>query len=79
MDTLQLIRQFLSAQYGVAPESVSLDTPCAQIGIDSLVLLELIFEFESKYHVPEPKDDIAIPATIADLVALFDSLVADQN
>jgi acyl carrier protein len=79
MDTLQLIRQFLSEQYGIAPESVTPEAQCAQVGIDSLAFLELIFEFESKYQIPVPSDNIPIPATISELVALVDQLVAAKK
>lgn len=79
MDTLQLIRKFLSEQYGVDPESVTLDAQCAQVGIDSLAMLELVFELETMHQISVPKEDIAIPATISDLVALVDKLIVAKN
>lgn len=76
MDTLQVIRNFLSEQYGIAPERVLPETALADLGIDSLIFVELIFEFETRLGITAPMEELTRPATVAELVAMVDSFSA---
>ena len=46
MDTLSLIRASLNERLGVQPDTVVREAALASLGVDSLQLLELIFELE---------------------------------
>jgi acyl carrier protein len=74
MDTLQITRQFLSERYGIPPESITPETALDKIGIDSLMFLDLVFEFEAKLGIPAPNDEIADLKTIGELIAFVDKL-----
>lgn len=73
MDTLTLLRQVLGERAGTAPEKVTPDASLESLDIDSLMLLDLMFEFEEQLGISMPKD-LPRPKTVGELVALFDSL-----
>ena len=51
MDSLDLIREFLHDRLGVAPEQVVPEATLAALGVDSLMMLELMFEFEDRFGI----------------------------
>jgi len=70
MDVLQFTREFLSEQYGVSPETITPDTKLDDLGVDSLMFIDLVFEFEDKFGVHATNDDIAKLSTIGEFVDL---------
>lgn len=74
METLELIRQFLSEQYGIDPDIIKVETTLDELGVDSITFVELVFEFETKLGVPIPASSFSKPKTIGELVALVDDL-----
>ncbi|HEX5674032.1 MAG TPA: acyl carrier protein, partial [Azonexus sp.] len=44
MDSLNLIREFLDGRLGVPPQQVVPAATLANLGVDSLMMLELVFE-----------------------------------
>ena len=79
MDTLSVTRQFLSEQYGIPPESITPETSLDTIGIDSLMFLDLVFEFEAKLGVPAPNEELTNLKTIGELITLIDKLRLEKN
>lgn len=75
MDSLTLIRDFLRDRLDVAPERTQPEVPLADLGVDSLMLLELIFEFEDRFDV-KLSQDMKPPHTVGDLVAQMDQLIS---
>jgi len=73
MNSLDLIRDFAQSNGNIAPETVVPEATLADIGIDSLMLLELLFDFEEKTGITLPKD-LPNPTTVQDLVAQLDKL-----
>ena len=78
MDSLGLIREFLKDRLGVAPERVTLDAPLAELDVDSLMMLELMFEFEDRFGI-KLATDLPTPKTVGELIALMDGLIASQK
>lgn len=76
MDTLQVIREFLSEQYGIQPETVTPEKTLSQVGIDSLIFVELVFEFESRLGTTAPMHELTQPDTVGQLITLVDKLSA---
>lgn len=74
MDSIGLIRQFLQDRLGVEASQVGPDTVLGEIGVDSLMLLELMFEFEDRFGV-KLSQDIKPPATVGGLAAVMDGLI----
>lgn len=73
MDTLAIIRDFLKDRLGLEPEAITPEATLESLGIDSLMLLELLFECEEKLDVKLP-NDVATPKTVGELVAIVEQL-----
>jgi len=73
MNSLDLIRDFAHSNGNIAPETVVPNASLADVGIDSLMLLELLFDFEEKTGITLPKD-LPNPTTVQDLITQLDKL-----
>ena len=72
MATIDIIKDILSDNLDIAPESVNEASTFDSLGVDSLDMVELICELEDRCDI-----DFGEPeglATVADLVAYVDSL-----
>ena len=78
MDVLPTIRDFLFERLSIAPERVVPDASLKALGVDSLLLLELIFECEEKLGFTIV-GDTGTPRTIGDLVAIVDRHLKDTS
>lgn len=78
MDSIGLIRDFLQDRLGVAPENVVPGAPLADLGVDSLMMLELIFEFEDRVGI-KLSSNLKSPRTVGEMVALMDGLINSQK
>lgn len=78
MDSLTLIREFLDSRLGVAPDKVVPDATLAALGVDSLMMLELVFEFEDRFGITLTKD-LKSPKTVGDMVALMERLRSEKS
>ncbi|HSG23235.1 MAG TPA: phosphopantetheine-binding protein [Azonexus sp.] len=78
MNSLDLIREFLKDHLGLDPETVTAEAALADIGVDSLMMLELMFEFEDRCGVTL-SNDLKSPKTVGEMVALMDRLRSEKN
>ena len=78
MDSIGLIREFLKDRLGVEPDTVVPDASLADLGVDSLMMLELMFEFEDQFNI-KLSSDLKTPQTVGEMVALMDGLIASQK
>ena len=78
MDSLGLIREFLKDRLGVEPDRVTLEAPLAELGVDSLMMLELMFEFEDRFGI-KLATDLQTPKTVGEMITLMDGLIASQK
>lgn len=77
MQTLELLRQYLQKKASIDPARVTPEARLEDIGVDSLILIDLMFELEESLNVRVPDMDTR-PATVAELIDLFDALSAPQ-
>ena len=77
MQTLELLRQYLQNKASIDPAKVTPEARLEDIGVDSLILIDLMFELEESLNVRVPDMD-SRPTTVAELIDLFDSLSAPQ-
>lgn len=77
MQTLELLRQYLQQKVSVDPTKVTPEAQLEDIGVDSLVLIDLMFELEESLNV-RVTDRNSSPATVSELVDMFDALSASQ-
>ncbi len=78
MNSLDLIREFLKDHLGLDPETVTAEAALADIGVDSLMMLELMFEFEDRCGVTL-SNDLKSPKTVGEMVALMDRLRSEKS
>jgi len=78
MDTLELLREFIKRRVANPPEEVTLESRLEEIGVDSLTLLDLMFDMEDKFGVRMP-DDLPRPETVGELIAIFEKLKPASN
>ncbi len=72
METIDIVREVLSDNLDIDPETVTTDSTLESLGIDSLDMVELICEIEERCEI-----DFGEPeglTTIGDFVAHIDSL-----
>jgi acyl carrier protein len=77
MQTLELLRDYLFRKVSIDPDKVTPEARLEDIGVDSLVLIDLMFELEESLNVRVTDMD-SRPATVAELIELFDALSAPQ-
>ncbi|MEY8561814.1 acyl carrier protein [Eggerthellaceae bacterium 3-80] len=72
MATIDIIKEVLSDNLDIEPETVTIESTFDSLGIDSLDMVELICDLEDKCDVDfgEPEGLV----TIGDLVTYIDSL-----
>jgi len=78
MDSLGLIREFLQNRLGIVPERAVPEALLKELGVDSLMMLELMFEFEDRFGITLTKD-IKSPRTVGEMAALMDHLRSKQG
>jgi len=77
-DTLTVLREFLHKRENIDPARVTPEASLEQLKIDSLLLLELLFEFEDTLGVKIPQD-IPPPKTVGDLLGIVDKVTAGHG
>ena len=75
METMQAL---LQERLGIDKEKVTLNASLEGLGIDSLMQIELLFDFEDKYKVKIP-DLKEKPVTIGDLIAIVEPFIPKTN
>jgi acyl carrier protein len=78
MDSIGLIRDFLKDRLGVEPGNVVSSSILAELGVDSLMMLELMFEFEDRFGIKLSRE-LKSPRTVGEMVSLMDGLIASQK
>lgn len=77
MQTLELLRDYLQKKALIDPAKVRPEAKLEDIGVDSLILIDLMFELEESLNVRVPDVDTR-PTTVSELTQLFDALAASQ-
>lgn len=75
MNSAELIRTFLIDRLGVESQQVQPEALLAELGVDSLMLAELMFEAEDRLGIDIPSDTEP-PKTVAEMQAVIDALTA---
>jgi acyl carrier protein len=75
MQSTELIRQFLHERVGTPHDQVVNDALLADLGVDSLMLAELMFEAEDRLGI-SIDSNVTVPKTVGNMVQLIDTLLA---
>ena len=75
MQSIELIAKFLKDRLGAEREQVVESAVLVDLGVDSLMLAELMFEAEDNLGI-SIDSDVEIPKTVGEMVTLLDGLLA---
>ena len=81
MTTLESVQTILKKNLGLSADAVKLETTLESLAIDSLALIEVMFDIETELRITIPIDASATQSqlkTVGDLIAYVDKLLADQ-
>ena len=84
MNTLERLREMLVDRFELDPASLRSDTDLSTLGLDSLSILEFLFEVEDEFHVnlSDPRtgnEGTAKSRTLGDIAAELDALILAQD
>jgi acyl carrier protein len=78
MSTLETLQNILVKEFKRSPEQLRPEATLADVGIDSLDLVDLIFKIEDQFGL-KVKDDVPRSlVTIADVATYIDQLLANK-
>ena len=77
-DNLTVLGEFLHKRDSIDPARVTPETSLEELRVDSLLLLEVLFEFEDRLGIKIPRD-IRRPKTVGDLLEIVDRLQAGKG
>ena len=72
-DNLTILSEFLHKREGIDPARITREATLEELKIDSLLQIELLFEFEDRLGVKVPQD-IPEPKTVGDLLTIVEKL-----
>lgn len=72
-DELEIVRGFLKDRLNIDPARITREATLQELEIDSLMLLELFFEFEEKLNV-NLSQNLPTPKTIGELIEIVAGL-----
>ena len=75
MTTLETLQDILMREYQLSREQLAPEAPLSAMGIDSLGLIELMFQIEDSFHITLPDDDETQFTTLDDVVRYVDKLL----
>lgn len=78
MDSLSVIREFLQERLGVEAEKITPDALLDDLGVDSFMVLELMFEFEERFGITLARD-LKTPRTVGEMAGLMDRLRGEHQ
>ncbi|MDA8382135.1 MAG: acyl carrier protein [Betaproteobacteria bacterium] len=70
-NTLDLIKDYLTQRMDNPPAHLTVDSRLDELGIDSLGMIELIFELEDTYKITVPQD-VPTPETVGQLIEVVE-------
>ena len=74
MTPYAFLAQVLSEKYDVAQEAISPEATLEELGLDSLTVVELLFDVEDEFGIEVPEERATFQ-TLAEAAALVDELI----
>jgi acyl carrier protein len=78
IDTLAKIQALMQKELGLDELQVAPEQPLAELGIDSLSMIEFMFTLEEEFNCELPQEDEHLQ-TVADIVRIVDEAVAKSK
>ncbi len=77
-DLADRIKALIAEHFGIEPDKLTPETEIASFGIDSLAMIEFMFQMEEKFNI-RMADSRAPLVTVGDVVAEIERAVRDQQ
>ncbi len=78
MSSFDFIRQTLIDKFDVDAEAITTDATFQTLGLDSLTMVELMFDVTEKYDIEIPNDKLDFK-TLGEAAALIDETLQAKN
>ena len=78
MSTLQTIQRMMAEQFELKQEDLTPDALLETLGLDSLSVIEFMFNLEDEFHIKLSDERVEIK-TIQDIASIVERLVAEQK
>jgi acyl carrier protein len=78
VSNLAVIQQMIAASAEVPLESLDPNRPLEELNVDSLTVLEVMFDIEDRFKIKMPEERVPI-RTVRDIADLVDRLVARRS
>jgi acyl carrier protein len=79
MNTLEAVQNILIEEFKLSADRLRPEATLAELGIDSLDLVDLIFKIEDCFNLKITDDAPRSLATLADVTAYIDELLENQS
>lgn len=74
-NTLEQLRRLASTELGIANDQLDVQASFAELGLDSLMLVDFMFTVEDHFHIQIEHDRAMASPTLAGLADLVDTLL----
>ena len=76
--TFEQLSAILVKEYKLTPDQLTFDARLQDLGIDSLGIVELLWNIEDAFKIKLPSDQVGL-TTLGDVVSYVDQLIAEQS
>ncbi len=78
MSSLQTIQTMMVKQFDLKPEALTPDATLESLGLDSLSVIEFMFNIEDEMKIKLPDERVELK-TLQDVVDVLDKVIAEQK
>jgi acyl carrier protein len=78
-ETTTLLRDVLILKLGISEDRIDVSQTLADLGIDSLAGLEMVFELEERFATRLPPDLVSLNSTLAELGDRIEKWLIEQK
>ena len=75
MNTLEMLQDLLIKDHSLTREQLTPEAELSTLGIDSLALIELMFQVEDRFGISLPDDKVPDLVTVGDVATFIDGLL----
>jgi acyl carrier protein len=74
MNTLEMLQDLLIKDHSLTRAQLVPEAVLSTLGVDSLALIELMFQVEDRFGISLPDDKVPVLVTVGDVVTYIDGL-----
>jgi len=78
MSTLEWVQTQLEEKFELKREQLHPESELESLGVDSLSIIEFMFDVENQFKVTLPDERVEIK-TVQDIASIIDKLIAEQH